>query len=133
MGTFWFLTQNDKDVLLFSHQTNSINHDVTETHEHIFEIHNIVLSLQSISLISSKLNLFKSYSVPCKGRIVHMWNKCISTTLKLIFLYAIVKNTHKYKYISICTVEWKVEGGASVVYLPFGQIHNLEEVIIIQF
>ena len=47
---FWFLTQKDEDVLLFSHQTSSMNHHLTETHEQNFEIHNIVFSSQSISL-----------------------------------------------------------------------------------
>ena len=42
-----FLTQNDEDVLV---QTSSMKLHVTETHEHNFEIHNIVLSSQSISL-----------------------------------------------------------------------------------
>ena len=48
---FWFLTQNDEDVLLLSHQTSSMKHHLTETHKHNFEIHNIVLSSQSVSLI----------------------------------------------------------------------------------
>ena len=41
--------KNDEDVLLFSHQTSWMNHHLTETHEHNCEIHNIVLSSQSIS------------------------------------------------------------------------------------
>ena len=48
---FWFLTQNDENILLFSYQTSSMKHHLTETHEHHFEIHNIVLSSHSISLI----------------------------------------------------------------------------------
>ena len=47
---FWFLTPNDEDVLLFSHQTSSMKHHLIETQEHHFEIQNIVLSSQSISL-----------------------------------------------------------------------------------
>ena len=49
MVKFLFLTQIDEDVLLLSH-TSSMKHHLTETHEHNFEIHNIVLSSQSISL-----------------------------------------------------------------------------------
>ena len=48
--SFWFLIQNDEDVLLFSHHTSSMKHHLTETHEHNFEIHNSFLSLQNISL-----------------------------------------------------------------------------------
>ena len=39
-----FSPQNAEDVLLFSHQISSMKHHLTETHEHNFEIHNIVLS-----------------------------------------------------------------------------------------
>ena len=45
---FWILTQNNIDVLLFSHQTRSLKHDFTEAHKHNFEIHNIVLFSQGI-------------------------------------------------------------------------------------
>ena len=34
------------------HQTSSMKHHLTETHEHNFEVHNIVLPSQSISLKS---------------------------------------------------------------------------------
>ena len=51
---FWFLNQNDEDVLLFSHQTSSMKHQLTETHEHNFEIHNIVLLSQSFPLTLSE-------------------------------------------------------------------------------
>ena len=47
---FWFLTQNDEDILLISYETSSMKYQLTETPEHNFEIHNIVLSSQSISL-----------------------------------------------------------------------------------
>ena len=47
---FWFLTQNGEHVWLFSLQASSMKHHLTETHEHNFEIHSIVLSSQSISL-----------------------------------------------------------------------------------
>ena len=53
---FWFFMQNNKDVLLFSHQTSSMKHHLTETHEQNFETHNIVLSSQSISLTWSRMN-----------------------------------------------------------------------------
>ena len=39
-----------EDVLLFSQQNSSVKHHLMETHEHNLEIHNIVLSSQSISL-----------------------------------------------------------------------------------
>ena len=38
---------NDEDVLLFSHHTSSMKHYFTETLQHNFEIHNIVLSSQN--------------------------------------------------------------------------------------
>ena len=41
---FLFLTHNDEDILLFSHQTSSMKYHLTETHEHNFKIHNMVLS-----------------------------------------------------------------------------------------
>ena len=50
MMKFWFLTQNDDYVLLFSHQTSSMKHHLSETHERNFEVHKMVLSSQSISL-----------------------------------------------------------------------------------
>ena len=34
---FRFFTQNNKDVLLFSHQTSSMKHHLTETHKQNFE------------------------------------------------------------------------------------------------
>ena len=40
-----FLTQNDEDILFFSHQTSSMKHHLTETHRHNFEIPNIVFRL----------------------------------------------------------------------------------------
>ena len=49
MDNLGFLTQTDSDVLLFSHQTSSMKHDLTVTHEHNFEIYNVMLSSQSIS------------------------------------------------------------------------------------
>ena len=58
---FWFLTQNDDDVLLFSHQTSSMKHQLTETREHNFEIHNMALSSQS-SLVLVSL-LYHTYPV----------------------------------------------------------------------
>ena len=45
-----FSPKSDEDVLLFSHQTSSMKHHRTETHKYNFEIHNIVLSSQSIFL-----------------------------------------------------------------------------------
>ena len=50
-GEILISPQNDEDVLLFSHQTRSMKHHLTETHEHYFEFHNIVLSSQGISLL----------------------------------------------------------------------------------
>ena len=40
------ISHPDEDVLLFSHQTSSMKHHLTETHEHNFEIYDIVLSSQ---------------------------------------------------------------------------------------
>ena len=40
-----------EDIVLFSHQTSSMKHHLTETHKHKSEIHNIVLSLQSFFLL----------------------------------------------------------------------------------
>ena len=37
-------SQNE-DSFLFSHQTSSMKHHLTETHEHNFEIHNAVFSV----------------------------------------------------------------------------------------
>ena len=47
---FLFLTQNDEDVLLFSHQTSSMKHHLTETHKHNLEIQNVMFYSQSISV-----------------------------------------------------------------------------------
>ena len=33
-----------ENVFLFIHQTNSVKHHLTETHEHNFDTHNIMLS-----------------------------------------------------------------------------------------
>ena len=46
------LTQNAKDVFLFSHQTSSMKHHITETHGHDFKFHNIVLFSQRIDLFN---------------------------------------------------------------------------------
>ena len=43
-----FITLNDEDVLLFSHQTISMKHHLTETHKQACKIRNIVSILQSI-------------------------------------------------------------------------------------
>ena len=40
---------NDRCFRLISHHTSSMKHHFTETHEHNFEIHNIVLSSESVS------------------------------------------------------------------------------------
>ena len=50
---------NDEYVLLFSHQTSSMH--LTETHGHNSEIHNIVLSSESISLTYNKYKLRSFY------------------------------------------------------------------------
>ena len=57
MVKLWVLTPNDEDVLLFTHQTSSVKHHLTETYGNNFEIHNIVLSSKSISLIKMKKNI----------------------------------------------------------------------------
>ena len=64
------LLNSDRAVLLFSYQTSSVKHHLTETHEHNFEIHNIVLSSQSISLTSS-ITLLNSAS--WRHRRVTLW------------------------------------------------------------
>ena len=55
---FWFLTQNDNNILLFSHQIFKLNefmkHHLPETHKVNFETHNIVLSSQTISYYKVK-------------------------------------------------------------------------------
>ena len=43
-----FITLNDEDVLLCSHQTISMKHHFTETHKQACKIRNIVSALQSI-------------------------------------------------------------------------------------
>ena len=52
---FFFLTQKDEDVLfMVIRQAQCMKPHLTETHGHNFEVHNIALSSQSVSL-SSKL------------------------------------------------------------------------------
>ena len=58
----------NEDLLFFSHQTSSIKHHVTETHEHTFEMHNIVLSSESISLkqTDDRASAWRVHSIePC--------------------------------------------------------------------
>ena len=65
---FWFLTQNDEDVLLFSHQTSSMKHHLTETHEHNFEIYMLKLLYNLTTEDRSCHEVEWSENILCGGR-----------------------------------------------------------------
>ena len=80
---FWFLTQNDENVLLYSHQPSSMKHHLTETHEQNFEIHNIVLSSQSVYLRSKYGNEQR-----------WKWTKNLSCTINGVGVVDVSRSVH---------------------------------------